>query len=393
MSRCKISRSPHSVAICGVFFALTACSNKPSATTPKPSVTTPVSKPEPAVAVKSWTIKAGKPVADLPGERYFKNVRQLTFGGENAEAYWSGDGTKLIMQSKFGKYPCDQIFILDLDSGEKKLVSTGKGRTTCSYFLQGDDRIIYGSTHLGSAECPPPVIRTRGKYVWAIYKTYDIFTAKADGSDLRRITNTPGYDAEATVCQVTGRVLFTSVRDGDLELYSMESDGSDVKRLTNRPGYDGGGFYSHDGSKIVQRSGFFTDDKEKENYFSLLARGLVEPNKMEITVLDRNGKNFRQVTKNGKANFGPYWHPDDKRILFSSSIGTPPRGRPMFDIYIIDEDGSNQAKITNNPSFDGFPMFSPDGKYLVFASNRFNDKDHQNDTNVFVAEWVEPSGK
>jgi TolB protein len=392
MSRCKISRSPHSVAICGVFFALTACSNKPSATTPKPSVTTPVSKPEPAVAAKSWTIKAGKPVADLPGERYFKNVRQLTFGGENAEAYWSGDGTKLIMQSKFGKYPCDQIFILDLDSGEKKLVSTGKGRTTCSYFLQGDDRIIYGSTHLGSAECPPPVIRTRGKYVWAIYKTYDIFTAKADGSDLRRITNTPGYDAEATVCQVTGRVLFTSVRDGDLELYSMESDG-DVKRLTNRPGYDGGGFYSHDGSKIVQRSGFFTDDKEKENYFSLLARGLVEPNKMEITVLDRNGKNFRQVTKNGKANFGPYWHPDDKRILFSSSIGTPPRGRPMFDIYIIDEDGSNQAKITNNPSFDGFPMFSPDGKYLVFASNRFNDKDHQNDTNVFVAEWVEPSAK
>jgi len=381
------------VAICGVFFALTACSNKPSATTPKPSVTTPVSKPEPAVAAKSWTIKAGKPVADLPGERYFKNVRQLTFGGENAEAYWSGDGTKLIMQSKFGKYPCDQIFILDLDSGEKKLVSTGKGRTTCSYFLQGDDRIIYGSTHLGSAECPPPVIRTRGKYVWAIYKTYDIFTAKADGSDLRRITNTPGYDAEATVCQVTGRVLFTSVRDGDLELYSMESDGSDVKRLTNRPGYDGGGFYSHDGSKIVQRSGFFTDDKEKENYFSLLARGLVEPNKMEITVLDRNGKNFRQVTKNGKANFGPYWHPDDKRILFSSSIGTPPRGRPMFDIYIIDEDGSNQAKITNNPSFDGFPMFSPDGKYLVFASNRFNDKDHQNDTNVFVAEWVEPSAK
>lgn len=391
MSRCKISRSFHYVAISGVFFALTACSDKAPTASSKPPATS--SKPQPVGAAKTWAIKAGKAVADLPGEPYFKNVRQLTFGGENAEAYWSGDGTKLIMQSKFGKYLCDQIFVLDLDSGKKQLVSTGKGRTTCSYFLQGDDRIIYGSTHLGNAECPPPVIRTRGKYVWAIYKTYDIFTAKADGSDIRRITNTPGYDAEATVCPVTGRVLFTSVRDGDLELYSMEPDGSEVKRLTNRPGYDGGGFYSHDGTKIVQRSGFFADDKEKENYFSLLARGLVEPNKMEITVLDRNGENFRQVTKNGKANFAPYWHPDNKRILFSSSVGTPPRGRPMFDIYIIDEDGSNQQKITNNPSFDGFPMFSPDGKYLVFASNRFNDKDHQQDTNVFVAEWVEPSGK
>ena len=342
---------------------------------------------------KNFTIKAGKAVANLPGEKFFRNDRQLTFGGENAEAYWSGDGTKLIMQSKHGKYPCDQIFTLDLATGEKKLVSTGKGRTTCSYFLQGDNRIIYASTHLGNAECPPPVIRTRGKYVWAIYKTYDIFTAKPDGSDLQRITNTPGYDAEATICPVTGRVLFTSVRDGDLELYSMEPDGSDVKRLTNRPGYDGGGFYSHDGTKIVQRSGFFANEDEEKEYFSLLARGLVEPNKMEITVLDRDGGNFRQVTKNGKANFAPFWHPDNKRILFASSMGTPPRGRPIFDIYIINENGSGQVKVSNNPSFDGFPMFSPDGRYLVFASNRFNDKDHQHDTNVFVAEWVEPASK
>jgi Tol biopolymer transport system component len=335
---------------------------------------------------RALQIKAGKPVADLPGERFFKNVRQLTFGGENAEAYWSGDGKKLIMQSKFGKHPCDQIFTLDLETGERKLVSTGLGRTTCSYFLKGDQRIIYASTHLGDKECPPAVMRTGRKYVWAIYKTYDIFTADPDGGDVTRITRHPGYDAEATVCPVTGRVVFTSVRDGDLELYSMEPDGTDVTRLTNRPGYDGGAFYSHDGTKIVQRSGFLKDDKEKQEYFALLARGLVEPSRMEITVIDRDGKNFRQVTDNGKANFAPFWHPDNKRILFCSNMDAP-RGR-RFDLFIVGEDGKGLTKVSNNPSFDGFPMFSPDGKYLVFASNRFNDADHAHDTNVFVTEWV-----
>lgn len=383
MSRSKISQIAAAAALTGWLLVPLACSNEPSARTTTPE------QPK-VVPTMPFEIKAGKPVADLPGEKFFRNVRQLTFGGENAEAYWSFDGKKLIMQSKHGKYPCDQIYTLDLVSGEQKRVSTGTGRTTCSYFLQGDKRIIYASTHLGSLECPPPVMRVRGKYLWAVYKTYDIFTAKPDGSDLVRITNTPGYDAEATICPVTGRVLFTSVRDGDLELYSMEPDGTDTKRLTNRPGYDGGGFYSHDGTKIVQRSGFFADDEEKKEYFDLLAKGLVAPSKMEITVLDRDGGNFRQVTKNGKANFAPFWHPDDKRILFASSVGSPPRGRPVFDIYIIDEDGKNQVKVTHNPSFDSFPMFSPDGKHLVFASNRFNDEEHAHDTNVFVAEWVEP---
>ncbi len=380
MLRSQFVALARATALGGLLLLPLACNSAPE-----------ISDVDPLVPTTPLKIVAGKPVADLPGEKFFRNVRQLTFGGENAEAYWSFDGKKLIMQSKFGKYPCDQIFILDLETGEKKLVSTGKGRTTCSYFLLGDDRIIYASTHLGGSDCPPPVMRTGRKYVWALYKSYDIFTAKTDGSDLQRITRHPGYDAEATICPMTGRVLFTSVRDGDLELYSMEPDGTGVKRLTNRPGYDGGGFYSHDGTKIVQRSGFFANDKEKKEYFDLLARGLVEPSKMEITVLDRDGGNFRQVTKNGKANFGPYWHPDNKRILFSSSQDTPPRSRPMFNIYMINEDGTGQVKVTNNKSFDGFPMFSPNGKYLVFASNRFNDKDHAHDTNVFVAEWVEPN--
>lgn len=343
---------------------------------------------DPVVPSRPLVIQAGKPVPDMEGEVFFRNVRQLTFGGENAEAYWSADGRKLIFQSKHGPYPCDQIFTLDLETGEQKLVSTGQGRTTCAYFLQGDKRIIYASTHLADKACPPPVFRVRGKYVWAIYEGYDIFTANTDGTDLKRITSGAGYDAEATVCPVTGRVLFTSVRDGDLELYSMEPDGTGVLRLTNRPGYDGGGFYSHDGEKIVQRSGFFADDKERTEYFALLKRGLVQPNKMEITVMDRNGKNFRQVTNNGKANFAPFWHPDNKRILFSSNKDAP-RGR-RFDIYMVNEDGTNEVRVTNNESFDGFPMFSPDGKYLVFASNRFNTPEKARDTNVFVAEWVEP---
>ena len=344
----------------------------------------------PVVPAEPFEIRAGTAVPDIPGERFFRNVRQLTFGGENAEAYWSNDGRSLIFQAKFGEYECDQIFTLDLETGEQKLVSTGLGRTTCAFFVQGDRRIIFSSTHLASPNCPPPVFSVDGKYVWAVYEGYDIFTANPDGTDLRRITEFAGYDAEATICPVTGRVLFTSVRDGDLELYSMEPDGSDVLRLTNRPGYDGGGFYSHDGTKIVQRSGFFENEAEEQEYFSLLSRGVVAPNEMEITVLDRNGENFRQITDNGKANFAPYWHLDNKRIIFASNMDAP-QGR-RFDLYLINEDGTGLTKVTNNPSFDSFPMFSPNGRHIVFASNRFNPEDSPNDTNLFVAEWVEQDG-
>lgn len=360
--------------------ALSACSSDPEL---QPGHNRPLLKPEPIV------ITAGKPVADIPGEKYFKNVRQLTFGGDNAEAYWSWDSSKLIFQSNKG-IECDQIYILDLQTGEKKLVSTGNGRTTCAYFLQGDQRIIYGSTHLGDLKCPPPVMfdsKTR-EYVWPVYKTYDIFTADLDGKNLKRITRAEGYDAEATVCPVTGRVLFTSVRDGDLEMYSMEPDGSDVLRLTKRPGYDGGGFYSWDGTKIVARSGFPKDAEALATYQGLLKRGLVKPNEMELVVMDRNGENFRQITNNRAANFAPFWLHDNKRIIFASSMESTDRRRPTFHLYLINEDGSGLTRVTQNPSFDSFPMFSPCGKYIAFSSNRFN-KPGSRDTNIFVAEWVD----
>ena len=337
------------------------------------------------VPASDLVIRAGKPVADLPGERHLRNVRQLTFGGENAEAYWAFDGTKLILQSKRPPFECDQIFVIDLATGDETLVSTGKGRTTCSYFLQGDRGIVYSSTHLGSESCPSTESFVRGRYVWQIYPSYDVFRAAPDGSNLVRLTDTPGYDAEATVCPVTGLIVFTSVRDGDLEVYTMEPDGSDVRRLTNRIGYDGGPFFSPDGSKIVLRSGFPADAAEEEEYLAFLRDNLVVPNALEITLMNRDGSGFRRVTNNGAANFAPYFHPDNEHILFASNQNDP-NGR-NFEIFKIHESGRDQEQITFNESFDGFPMFSPDGRFLVFASNRYASV--RGETNVFVAEWVE----
>jgi len=349
---------------------------------------------EPLVPMAALVIQAGKPVEALAGETHLRNVRQLTFGGENAEAYWSNDGTRLIFQRRDNPAEADQIYILDLATGKQHLVSTGKGRTTCSYFLQGDQRILFGSTHHhGDA---PPVVKMTGRgYQWAVHQEYDIFTAKTDGSDLVQITDTKGYDAEATVCQVTGALVFTSVRDGDLELYTMEADGSNVKRVTNRPGYDGGAFFSHDGSKLVLRSAFPKDAAAAAEDAQLLGQQIVRPSHMEITVCKRDGSDFRQITKNGAANFAPYWTPDDRRILFASNFrgmeemqktGNHAAAR-NFDLFLINEDGTGIEQVTFHPEFDSFPMFSPDGRHLAFASNRYGQK--PGETNIFVAEWVD----
>lgn len=355
--------------------------------------------PTPTAAVvptEPLVIRAGQPLAPLPGERHLADLRQLTFDGENAEAYWSNDGRRLILQRRSGGMPADQIFVLDLATGDLRQVSTGTGRTTCSYFLQGDRQIVFASTH-HHGDAPPPVAKVeRGKgYVWSVHDEYDLFVADADGKNLKQITNTPGYDAEATVCPVTGTLVFTSVRDGDLELYTMEPDGSNLRRITNRPGYDGGAFFSHDGKKLVLRSSFPTSQAQADEDRALLKQALVRPSNMEITVCDRDGSNFRQVTANGAANFGPFWLPDDRRIIFSSNwqgmeemkrTGDHTAAR-NFDLWVIDEDGKHLEQVTTCPDFDGFPMFSPDGKWLVFASNR-NGK-VRGETNLFVARWVD----
>jgi Tol biopolymer transport system component len=326
---------------------------------------------------------AGDTLRD-PREVHLRNIRQLTFGGENAEAYWSADGKHLILQSKRDSLQCDQIFVLDIATGATRMVSTGKGRTTCSYFFPDGERILYASTHAAAAECPPPPDYSQG-YVWKLYPSYDIYTARADGGDLKRITDHPGYDAEATIAPDGRRILFTSLRDGDLDLYTMKPDGGDVHRLTTELGYDGGGFFSRDGKRIVWRASRPATAAEQSAYRALLADHSIRPMALEIFVADADGRNARQITHNGAANFGPYFFPDGKSVIYASNVGDA-KGR-NFDLWRVRDDGSGVEQITFHDTFDGFPMFSPDGKQLVFASNR--NARQRGETNVFLADWIE----
>jgi Tol biopolymer transport system component len=318
-------------------------------------------------------------------ETHLADPVQLTRGGENAEAYWSPDGRQLVFQSTRPPYACDQIFRMPADgSGAPSLVSTGKGRTTCSYFTADGQRILYASTHLASDACPPPPDRSQG-YVWSIDHDYEIWSVRPDGSDPVRLTDNRAYDAEATVCPKDGTVIFTSDRDGDLDLYRMDPDGRNVRRLTNQPGYDGGAFFSPDCTKIVWRASRPAEGKELDDYRRLLAGGLVRPTRLEIYVANADGSDARQVTRLGAASFAPSFFPAGDRIIFSSNYGDP-KGRE-FDLWAVGLDGSGLERITWTPGFDGFPLFSPDGTRLVFASNRVQGA--PGETNVFVARWVE----
>jgi TolB protein len=346
---------------------------------------------EPAAATSAGAVGSGfDGVGPFGGEAaYLANVRQLTFGGQNAEAYWSPDDEWITFQATPDSLQCDQIFTMRADGSEKRMVSTGKGVTTCSYFFYpAGGRILYSSTHLAGTGCPPRPSYEKG-YVWPLHPGYDIFTALPDGSDLRRLTETAGYDAEATFSRDGSRIVFTSVRDGDLELYTMDAAGGDVKRLTHEEGYDGGAFFSYDGSKIVYRAHHPSRDEELADYRALLAENLVRPSRMEIWIMNADGSGKRQVTDNGAANFAPYFFPDGKRIVFASNLHDR-EGRD-FDLYAIGVDGSRLERITTHPDFDAFPMFNSDGTKLVWASNRNGTRPRE--TNVFVADWVAASGR
>ena len=323
------------------------------------------------------------PAQQPAAERHLRNVRQLTFGGENAEAYFSADGTRLIFQSTRPGVPCDQIFTMKLDGSEVTRVSTGKGRTTCGYFYPGAKEILYASTHQTAEACPPKPSFERG-YVWPIYDSYDIYRANADGSNLRALTKTPGYDAEATIAP-DGLIAFTSLRDGDMEIYTMKGDGSDVRRLTRSPGPDGGPFFSFDGKRIAYRGRPLSAGAELTDYMALLKDHLWRPTKLELYVMDRDGRNNVKVTSLSSASFAPSWHPDGKRLIFASNVKDPQQRN--FDVFLVNIDGSGLEQVTFNGTFDGFPMFSPDGKHLVFASNR--NARSEGETNVFIAEWVD----
>ena len=346
----------------------------------KPTVTTFLAL---AVAAGASTFQPAAAPVQTPAERHLRNIRPLTFGGENAEAYFSSDGTRLIFQSTREGTPCDQIFTMKIDGSDLKRVSTGTGRTTCGYYYPGGKDILFASTHKTSEACPPKPSFERG-YVWPIYAGYDIYRANADGTNLRPLTTTPGYDAEATIAP-DGLISFTSVRDGDMEIYTMRADGSGVKRLTSNPGPDGGPFFSWDGKKIAYRGRPLTPGAELTDYLALLKDHLWRPTKLELYVMDRDGSHNTKVTSLGAASFAPSWHPDMKRLIFASNVKDPQQRN--FDIFLVNLDGSGLEQVTFNATFDGFPMFSPDGRHLVFASNR-NAK-AEGETNVFIAEWVD----
>lgn len=322
------------------------------------------------------------PPREAPGQ-HLANVKQLTFGGQNAEAYFSFDGTKLIFQSTRPPFECDQIFTMNIDGSDVRLLSTGKGRTTCSFFFPDGKGFIYASTHLGDAACPPRPEPSQ-EYVWPIYPTYDIFSASLDGSRLIRLTDTWGYDAEAAISPDGQKIVFTSMRDGDLEIYTMNADGTGVKRLTSQRGYDGGPFFSWDGRYIVYRAYHPKTEEESKEYNSLLSRNLIKPTRAEIFIMEVDGTNQRQITNNGAANWAPFMHPNNRQIIFSSNLHDAERR--TFSLYLINVDGTGLKQITHGARFDSFPMFSKDGKKLVFASTR-NAKAPR-EFNIFIADWT-----
>lgn len=326
-------------------------------------------------------------------EVHLKNIRQLTFGGDNAEAYFSFDDRKLVFQLRNPELgvDCDQIYLLDYNNHNMKeslppMVSTGFGRTTCSYFMPGDTTILYASTHLGNKNCPEePAKRKDGAYVWSIYSDFDIFVADLDGNIIKQLTNYIGYDAEATVSPKGDKIVFTSIRSGDLELYTMDIDGSNIKQITFELGYDGGAFFSPDGTKLIFRSSRPQQKEEITKYKQLLSKGFVQPTEMELYICNVDGSNLKQITNLGGANWAPFFHPAGQKVLFSSNHATQ-KGFP-FNLYMINIDGSELEKITFDGVFDAFPMFSYNGKKLVFASNRNNGGTRE--TNLFIADWIE----
>jgi Tol biopolymer transport system component len=342
-------------------------------------------KPKPPADEVEKTVEQ-KPVEDLrfPGERHFESLQQLTFGGENAEAYFNADATEIVFQSTRGEFECDQIFRMDADGKNPRLVSTGMGRTTCGYIFPDQPKILYSSSHATLKTCPPKPDYSRG-YVWPLLPDFDIYVAGPNGENPTALAPHPGYDAEGVVAPTGDGIVFTSTRSGDIDIWFMRPDGTGLKQLTTEVGYDGGAFFSLDGQKIVYRANHPDTDAELQDYKALLADDLVRPSVMDLWVMDRDGSNKRKILSNGAANFAPYFHPDGERIIFASNMDDD--GGRNFDLYMINVDGTGLERITFAPSFDAFPMFSHDGTKLIFASNRFGEE--EGETNVFIAEWAD----
>jgi len=316
-------------------------------------------------------------------EVHLRHVKQLTFGGQNAEAYFSYDGRRIIFQSTRPPYQCDQIFIMNVDGSDVRLVSTGKGKTTCAWFYPDGKHILYSSTHLTSPDCPPRPDHSQG-YVWGVGSAFKVFLATDAGRIVKQLTPWGGYNAEATLSADGKKIVFTSGRDGDLDIYTMNPDGTGLKRLTRETGYDGGPVFSPDRKWIAYRGRHPREPQERAEYKSLLARELVRPMRMDLWVMRADGGEPRQVTRLEGASFAPYFMPDGKRLIFASNYANPDSSE--FELYAVDLDGQNLERLTYVGGFTTFPMFSFDGKKLVFASNRNGKLPHE--INIFVADWV-----
>jgi len=329
----------------------------------------------------------GSPVT---GERHLKNVTQLTSDGDNGEAYFSWDDTKLIFQSNREGQKCDKIWTMNIDGSEKKMVSPDHGAHTCSYFFPGG-RLIFASTSHLEGDCPPKPEPPDGhRYVWPLFP-YDIYIANSDGSGLKRIVDNPKYDAEPIVSPDGKQIVFGSQREGDFDIYVMKSDGSDVIRLTDTIGYDGGPWFSPDGKKIAWRAWYPQTDDEKAQWNDAMEKNYIIAVPLDIWVMDADGSHKKRLVSNGATNWAPSWHPDGKRLIFSSNMDDwrEDIGKfgHNFELYIINVDGSGLERITYNNVFDSFPMFSHDGRKIVFASNRNPEKPHA--TDIFIADWID----
>jgi Tol biopolymer transport system component len=321
--------------------------------------------------------------------RYLSNVRQVTDRFERAgEGYFSPDGQTIIYQAIPPGYPFYQIYTQSLQGNLIKLISTGRGRTTCSYFSPDGKRVLFASSHLDpnlteteeAERARQAELARRGerpRYVWDFDPYMDIFEADLSGRILRRLTDTPGYDAEGAYSADGQWIAFCSMRDGDPDIYVMRSDGTDVRQLTNAPGYDGGPFISPDGKWIVFRS-----DRKKADY-------------LQIYVISFDGKYEKALTDNEGVNWGPYWHPREPYLIWSSADHSRPDVRPNYDLWLARYHVTNgefvidpPLRITDHPAADVLPVFSPDGRQLLWTSTRTKDRSSQ----LFLADFRLPDG-
>ena len=323
--------------------------------------------------------------------QFLANVRQLTFEGKRSgEGYFSPDGKGLIFQSEREPgNPFYQIYLLDLSSGESHRVSPGMGKTTCAFFRPGTEEVLFSSTHLDpeakakqKAELDFRAAGKQRRYAWDYDEYMDVFSARRDGTRLKRLTNARGYDAEGSYSPDGSKIVFCSLRDAyptnrlsaeDLkhfqtdpsyfgEIYIMNANGSGQRRLTHSAGYDGGPFFSPDGQRIIWRR--FDE------------RGTTA----DIYTMALDGADVRRLTDFGSMSWAPYYHPTGKYVIFTSNK----LGFSNFELYLVDAKGEHEpVRVTYTDGFDGLPVFSPDGKQLCWTSGRAADGKSQ----LFLGDW------